>query len=286
MTKTDDMKDYHSVLFPYAYNILGSSDDAKDAVQDVLSNFISTPREGIANEKGYLIKSVINQSINIKNKRKKLRHGEVWLPEPVATEEADTNINLRDIVSYSLLVLLEQLNPKERAVFILKEGFGYSHEEIAEVLSSTVEQSRKLLSRGKAKLSQSHQPAQPLASEAPTAEFLEKYIHAIRNRDTNTLESLLSQDITYYADGGDTVKVIKKISMGVHEVADLLIFVHHKFLDSLSVVQANINHQPALLFYKGEKIILCQVLEISPEGKIQQINSVVDPEKLKSIGKN
>ena len=286
MTRTHDMKDYHTILFPYAYNILGSSDDAKDAVQDVLSNFISSSREGIENEKGYLIKSVINQSINIKNKRKKLRYGEVWLPEPVATEEADTNINLREIVSYSLLVLLEQLNPKERAVFILKEGFGYSHEEIAEVLSSTVEQSRKLLSRGKAKLNQSHQPAQPLASDVPTAEFLEKYIHAIRNRDTNTLENLLSQDITYYADGGDTIKVIKKICTGVHEVADLLIFVHHKFLESLSIVPANINHQPALLFYDGDHLKTCQVLEISPEGKILQVNSVVDPEKLKSIVKS
>lgn len=278
------MKDYHTILFPYAYNILGSSDDAKDAVQDVVSNFIAAPREGIENVKGYLIKSVINQSINLKNKRKKLRHGEVWLPEPVATEEADTNINLRDIVSYSLLVLLEQLNPKERAVFILKEGFGYSHEEIAEVLSSTVESSRKLLSRAKAKLDQSHQPG-PSTAEALTVEFLEKYVHAIRNRDTNTLENLLSQDIAYYADGGDTIKVVKKICLGIREVADLLIFVHQKFQQSQTVVPATVNHQPALLFYEGTHLKACQVLELSSEGKIQRINSILDPEKLKAIGK-
>jgi len=114
------VKDYQSILFPYAYNILGSSEDAKDAVQDVLYKYLASPKEGIENEKSYLIKGVINQSINIKNKKKKIVPGDVWLPEPIATEEADTNINLSDIVSYSLMVLMERLNPKERAVFILK----------------------------------------------------------------------------------------------------------------------------------------------------------------------
>lgn len=276
------MKDYHNLLFPYAYNILGSSDDAKDAVQEVLSNFITSPREGIVNEKGYLIKSVINQSINIKNRQKKLRHGEVWLPEPLATEEADTDLNLRDIVSYSLLVLLERLNPKERAAFILKEGFGYSHEEIAEVLSSNVENSRKLLSRAREKLHQSQQPAE----ETLSLEFLEKYVQAIRNRDTQTLESLLSSDIAFYADGGDTVKVIKKICTGLHEVVELLMVIHQQFQQHYRVVPARINHQLALLYYDGDQIKSCQVLELSPEGNIQRINTVLDPEKLKALGRH
>ena len=121
------MKDYQSILFPYAYNILGSSEDAKDAVQDVLYKYLASPREGIENEKNYLIRSVVNRSIDIKNSKKKIVPDDVWLPEPIATEKADTDINLSDIVTYSLMVLMEQLNPKERAVFILKEGFGYSH---------------------------------------------------------------------------------------------------------------------------------------------------------------
>ena len=66
------MKEYQKTLFPYSYNILGSAEDARDAVQDVLSKYIEEPREGITNEKGYLIKSVINHAINIKNRRKKI----------------------------------------------------------------------------------------------------------------------------------------------------------------------------------------------------------------------
>ena len=277
------MKDYQQILFPYAYNILGSAEDAKDAIQDVLSNYVATPREGVENEKNYLIKSVINHSINLRSRRKKVSYGEVWLPEPVATELADTNINLKDIVSYSLLILLEQLNPKERAVFILKEGFGYSHQEISEVLSGTVELSRKLLSRAKTKLSQSKQPVR-LHREPVPSEILERYVNTIRGGDTERLEDLLAEDITFYADGGGKVNVVKKICTGIHEVADLLVYVYHKFEVNARIIATTVNHQPALLFYVDGKILSCQVLGISPEsGEIYQISTVVDPDKLKNI---
>ena len=110
------MTDYQQILFPYAYNILGSVEDARDIVQDVLAKFYAENREDIASEKAYLIKSVINHAINTKTRRRKTVQPEVWLPEPVATESADANVYLKDILSYSLLVLLERLNAKERAV--------------------------------------------------------------------------------------------------------------------------------------------------------------------------
>lgn len=278
------MKDYQKILFPYAYNILGSSEDAKDAIQDVLSNYISAAKENIENEKAYLVKAVINQSINIRNKRKTLSYEEVWLPEPVATEEADTNINLRDVISYSMLILLEQLNPKERAVFILKEGFGYSHQEIAEVLSGTIENSRKLLSRAKAKLEQSKQPAKIVHKDAPQTGVLDKYINAIRGRDVKALEEMLSADITFSADGGG-MNVVKKRCAGIHDVADLLIYIYHKYQTVYTVVEASINHQPALLYYYKGVLRCCQVLSISDDGReIFQISTVLDPKKLKNIG--
>lgn len=274
--------DYRQTLFPYAYNILGSSEDAKDAVQDVMSSFISSSNTGIENEKGYLIKSVVNHSINIKKRRKKIKYGDTtWLPEPYATDDADTGINLREIVSYSLLILLEQLNPKERAVFILKEGFGYSHEEIAEVLSTNVENARKLLSRARTKLSQPSKPLQG-SSKLPSEKFLDKYITAIRERNTKSLENILSEDITYFADGGGKVKLVKDKAQGITEVADLLMTVYHKFQTTQSFVETEINHQPALLFYEGPELKASHIFTIS-EGRIQQINAIVDPDKLKNL---
>ena len=274
------LKDYQSILFPYAYNILGSSEDAKDAIQDVLYKYLAAPKEGIENEKNYLIRGVINQSINIKKSKKRIVSDDVWLPEPVATEEADTNINLSDIVSWSLMVLMEQLNPKERAVFILKEGFGYSHEEIAELLSGTVESSRKLLSRAKGKL-EMLAPVKASQSPAVPNELLEKFIGAIRSRDIPSLEGLLTEDIKYSADGGGKIKVVAKRTIGQKEVIDLLMLVYQRYQQKADVVFTTVNHQPAVLYYFKEKLVQCQVFTFSPEGHIAGIDNVLDPDKLK-----
>jgi len=272
------------MLFPYAYNILGTAEDAKDAIQDVLYNFLAGGKEGMEDPKNYLIRSVINQSINIKNKRKKLQLGDMWLPEPVDTEGADTNINLSEIVSYSLLILLEQLNARERAVFILKEAFAYAHEEIAETLAITVEHSRKLLSRAKQKIDKVHAPVPAPVKEGITPAILEKFMQAIRSRDTKTLEGLLTEDIAFYADGGSALKVFAKKCTGIQEVADLLIFVFHKYDTGLTFTLSEINHQPALLLYNGDKLIGCQIFGIDRESnKIFQISNMLDPEKLKLI---
>lgn len=280
------LQDYQQTLFPYAYNILGSVEDAKDTIQDVLSNYISTPREGIENEKAYLVRSVINQSINAKNKRKTVNYEEVWLPEPVATgDEADKALHLRDIGSYTMLLLMEALNPKERAVFILKEGFGYSHEEIAEVLSGTVEQSRKLLSRAKGKLDE-HKQGSTLSNKTVSAAILDQYLHALRKGDVQRLENLLSQDIVFYADGGGKVKLVKKFCSGLHDVSGLLLYVFDKYQQNFTFEFTLINHEPALLFFLNEKLYGCQVFSISPDdNKILRISTVLDPDKLKHMGR-
>jgi RNA polymerase sigma factor (sigma-70 family) len=264
---------------------LGSAEDAKDAIQDVLSGHLTAERNDIENEKGYLIKSVINHAINLKKRKSKMRYGNVWLPEPFATEGSDTNINLRDIASYSMLMLLENLNPKERAVFILKEAFGYTHEEIAEVLSSSVESSRKLLSRAKTRLEGIRDSQPSLRKESMSRDFLEKYIDAIRERDLKRLEGMLSDDIVYHADGGGKMQIVKDTCVGNENVADLLVFLFHKFQTSQRIVMGTVNHQPALFYFDDSVLKACQVFSYV-DGKIQQINTVLDPDKLKNILNN
>ncbi len=281
------MKDYQKELFPYAYNIAGSAEDARDIVQDVLAHYYASPRDGIENEKAYLVKSVINHAINAKNRKKRSVQPEVWLPEPVATETADTNVYLKDILSYSLLVLLEKLTAKERAAFILKESFDYSHQEIADILSTTEENSRKLLSRAKTKLFKpGEQEAQPVRS-AQTNVLLENYINAIRSRNMEKLELLLAEDIAFYADGGPKLSVLKKVCIGAADVAELLMLVFHKYQASSDIRETTINHQPAFLYYYKGRLISCQIFDVSPEnGQILQINNVIDPEKLRMLAQH
>ena len=280
------LKDYKNILFPYAYNILGSAEDAKDAVQDILTKYITSQNENVDNIKAYLIKSVINRSINIKNRRKRIDYNDVWLPEPIATEQTDTNINMKEILSYSMLILLEKLNAKERAVFILKEAFGYSHSDIAEMLSTTEENSRKLLSRAKTKLGNSVSQDRLTTEETIAPGYLERYIDVIRNRDIDELIKLLSDDITVASDGGGKVQAMRKLVTGKNRASKALFGLYHKFQKSLSAVFTMVNHQPAILFYFQGTLVTCQIYNVNEhDSKIHEVSSILDPDKLKNIEK-
>src|SRR5690606_11868426 len=123
-----------------------------------------------------------------------------WLPEPIATENADKKINSQEIISYAMLVLLEHLNPKEMAVFILKQAFDYSHQEIAEIFSISTENSKQLLSRAKKTLKE--QGSDLNLNSVYSKDFLSKYVDIIRNGDVKMLEAMLSEHITARTDGG------------------------------------------------------------------------------------
>lgn len=274
------MKNYNDILFPYAYNILGSSEDAKDTVQDVLVKYLSIDKRHIENEIGFLIKSVINQSINVKKKKKPVPADRVWLPEPISTEKADDNINKEEILSYSMLTLLEKLSATERAVFILKESFDYSHKDIAETIGCTIENSRKLLSRAKSKLNTTRNTSDKAYQKDPSQ--LRHYIEAMKSGDVTTLEKLLAKDIQLAADGGDDVKVVKALTTGITDVSKLLLYVFRVFLTGLEMRISSINHQPAILYYQNKVLYNCQVFEIK-KMKIRSIYSIVDPQKLKSL---
>ena len=274
------MKNYTDILFPYAYNILGSVEDAKDTVQDILVKYLSIDKRHVRNEIGFLIKSVINQSINVKKKKKTISADEIWLPEPISTEKADDNINREEIISYSMLTLLEKLSAKERAVFILKESFDYSHQEIAEAIGFTTENSRKLLSRAKNKLNSSRNAAKKGLQQDPSQ--LRYYIEAMKNGDVNALEKLLSKDILLAADGGEQVKVVRALTSGITDVSALLLYVYRAFLNGLEMRISAINHQAAILYYQNEVLYNCQVFEFE-NAKIRSIYSIVDPQKLKSL---
>jgi RNA polymerase sigma factor (sigma-70 family) len=267
----DLYNNYQRRLFPYAYNILGSAEDAKDAIQDVLTKHISSPKHSIENEIGYLIKSVINQSINIKRRNQKIVGYRMWLPEPIATENADTNINREEIIAYSLLVLLEKLDPKERAVFILKEAFDYSHHEIADVLSFSIENSRKILSRAKSSL-EGVVKFKPISSDG--SGLLQKYISVIKDGNVNALEKLLSEDISVKTDGGGKIAVFSELTVGTKAVISHIIYVYNAHQKSLSVKVSIVNHQPALVFYNDSKLVSCQVFELEKNNaKIRNIYS-------------
>nr|WP_299383958.1 sigma factor-like helix-turn-helix DNA-binding protein [Allomuricauda sp.] len=278
------MEDYQNKLFPYAYNILGSSDDAKDAVQEILAKFHEVPKTTVQNEMGYLIRSVVNESINLKKKRQRALLGQMWLPEPVTTEQTDDSIDSSVIISYSLMVLLEKLSTKERAVFILKEAFDYSHKEIGVVLDFSIENSRKLLSRARTKLEAYKKHNELGGSSAVSNEYMQLYVDSIRNGDVKILEKMLSEEVVLAADGGGEIKVVRELTRGLKAAVKLLLYVFQTFQVQNTIKVGQVNHQPALLYYQDGVLVNCQIFQISND-KIVRIYAQLAPKKLKVLGK-
>ena len=281
--KIQQMDALRKLLTTYAYNILGSLEDAKDAVQDAYLNFMEHDTAAIENKKAYLVRSVINISINLKNRQKRLRSvypGE-WLPEPIATEKADASFNQKEILSYSLMVLLEKLNAKQRAVFILKEAFNYDHDEIGAVLDISAENSRQLLSRAKTKLG-----AIEINNEQKVLPGnLDKYLSVIQNADMQQLEKILYEDIMVVSDGGGKAVAFRKPVKGSKDVTALLLGVYKKFYHQATFKKTTINHQPALLYYENDLLVTCQIFSLK-NNKINNVYFIRNPDKLKMLQKN
>lgn len=276
------MQENFSKLLTYSYNIVGSYEDAKDLVQDVLEKYISLDKSHIQDETNFLIKSTINHSLNFKKRhRKKEIFGE-WLPEPVSLENAEINLIKEQTANYTLLVLMENLTPKERAVFILKEGFAYSHQDISELLDMTPESSRKLLSRAHATLKNVRFETEARNS-ALNMEVLQKYQQALSAANIEELEALLIKEIRLTADGGKKVRVVKAVEVGRKATATLLSYIQHQFLNGKKATLHHLNHQPAICFWHQEKVYNCQILKLDATGKIERVYSIVDPEKLKML---
>jgi RNA polymerase sigma factor (sigma-70 family) len=271
-------------LTHYAYNITGSYEDARDVVQDVYLEVMNKPQENIENKKAYLTRSVINRAINWKNRQKKFvgEYPGPWLPEPVATEQADTALVQKDILNYSLMVLLEKLNAQQRAVFILKEAFEYTHEEIADILGLTEENSRKILSRAKKELADTRVQD----SSKISTEYLNKYLDAIQSRDMKRLEQMLSDEITVLSDGGGKVPAITKPLTGKQRVMAFVLGYYKKFYQFLRLETGVVNHRPALFFYDSDdNLVTCQIFIINND-VVENMYFIRNPFKLKALQKN
>lgn len=268
-------------LIAYAYNVLGSYQDAKDVVQDVMLEVLTRNSNHIENEKAYLVRSVINRAINLKNKQKNTvsDYPGNWLPEPVATESADYALHRKDILSYSLMVLMEKLDARSRAVFILKEAFDYDHDEIASVLELSPENSRKILSRAKKILG-----TENVNITAPgfSPDYLNKYIDIIRHGDTKRLEALLHEEIVATSDGGGKAAAAQHPIVGRDSVLRFIYGIFQKFYIDAPVKVGTINHQPAIFYYEKDTLVTCQVFDVDGE-RIRNIYFMRNPDKLHSL---
>jgi RNA polymerase sigma factor (sigma-70 family) len=278
------MEELRPLLTTYAYNILGSYEEAKDVVQDAFVKFMGADSDKIEDKRNYLIRTVVNLSINAKKRQQKIvaAYTGPWLPEPVATEKADAAIMQKEVLSYSLMVLLEKLNARQRAVFILKEAFDYDHEEIAGVLDISVENSRKLLSRAKEQL----QKGTPVSRQPQPVQtgYIDKYLSAIREGDTRQLEQMLHDEVVLLSDGGGKAVAATKPLLGIKSVISFLVGIFTKSYKNTHIEQREVNHEPALFYYHDGQLVTCQIFSIR-DGQVENFYFMRNPDKLKELQK-
>lgn len=274
-----DFEEHRQRMFGIAYRMLGSAHEAEDVVQDAWLRWNGADREPIAHPGAWLAKVVTRLCLNRLTSARARREEYVgpWLPEPVLTGDGTLgpldSAERRDGVSMALLVLLERLTPKERAVYVLREAFGYGHREIAGLLDVTEANSRQLHRRAAERVD-SPRPRFPPDPERWRG-LVETFVSAARDGDLARLESLLATDVRYVSDGGGVVGAARRPILGRGNVARFLVGALRKFVGEEAVAFAEVNGAPALVF--GEVAVFLPEFE---NGLVSGARVVVNPEKL------
>lgn len=278
---------YQPLLFSIAYRMLGSVSDAEDIVQDVYLQISEKTIEQVENKKAYLCKMVTNRCIDYFKSARYKREVYIgpWLPEPLIFKDHDpiSEVMNQEALSFAFLLLLEKLNPIERAVFILREVLGYDYKEISRIVDRSEPNCRKIFSRVKNQLPLKEESAGK--PESKNKETIQAFVSALYQGNIQKLEELLGKEVTLYSDGGGNVYAALKpvISKGLVTRFILNIMKQNHHADEPAVVKmVNVNGELGLLV-KGKDNILTVISFHVKNAQISDIYIVRNPEKLKHV---
>jgi RNA polymerase sigma-70 factor, ECF subfamily len=285
----ETFESYRPYLFSIAYRMLGSAMDAEDMVQETYLRYQATEPATIHSLKAYL--STILTRLCIDQLQLARRKREVyvgpWLPEPILTaqaaEEGDPQqrVDREESIALAFLVLLEQLQPFERAVLLLRESFAYEFAEIAHMLDKSEAACRRSFSRAKQHLRE-HRP-RFAASREMHRQLLSGYVQAVERGEMQTLMSLLAEEVTLWADGGGKVKqaALRPIS-GRDAVARFSVGTMRFLPEGYGMELAEVNGQPAVIVRAGGQVFSVLTIEVEAE-HIRAIYVIANPDKLAHV---
>jgi RNA polymerase sigma-70 factor (ECF subfamily) len=278
--------DLRPLLFSIAYRMIGSASEAEDIVQEAFLRFHRESSEGahIDSPKAWLSTVTTRLAINHVRSARVRRENYVgtWLPEPLITDaewEGARHAETADSLSLAFLVLLENLGPIERAVFLLREVFDYGYDEIAEIVGKSEDNCRQIATRARRQI-ETKKPRFE-ASRKKRDELARRFFAAVTAGDQEGLVSLLAADVVAYGDGGGKAPAIPRPVYGQEKVARL--FLRARGLDVVSIRYANVNGQPgAMLLDPDGKPVVVVSLDIA-DGLIQTVHAVSNPDKLRHL---
>ncbi|MBS1850446.1 MAG: RNA polymerase sigma-70 factor [Acidobacteria bacterium] len=272
-------------LFGIAYRMLGSAAEAEDVVQDVWLRWQCTNRAVVENPPAFLATTTTRLCINLAQSAQARRETYVgtWLPEPVDTSSnPGLGAERGEAVQLAVLVLLEKLNPSERAAYVLREAFDYSYRQIADILQSEEANARQLVSRARKHITEGRRTT---VNPSEQRRLLEAFVAAAQKGDMAGLESLFAEDVVSYADGGGIVRAARVPVSGRERVAKFVTAVSSHFWRGIAVNWVEANGQAAALLSRDGVPAALATVDASEKG-IDQILWIMRPSKLASIARS
>ncbi|MFF7320850.1 RNA polymerase sigma-70 factor [Streptomyces albogriseolus] len=287
-TATELFEEHRPVLMGVAYRMLGRVADAEDVVQDAWLRWSGGDRTAVREPRGFLVR--ITTRLAVDRLRQIKARGETyvgpWLPEPYATDFGDTVTDtaeravLADSVSLAVLVVLETLSPLERAVFVLREAFGYPYADIAAMLDRGEAAVRQLAARARRHVDE-RRPRYDV-DPARRRDLTERFLDAAAGGDLAGLMELLAPDVRLVGDSGGKARAPLLVLDGADHVGRFFVGVAGKGLPDASVRVVELNGGPALLVLSGGKPDT--VVQIDADGdRIRTVYVVRNPDKLAAL---
>jgi RNA polymerase sigma-70 factor (TIGR02957 family) len=280
---TDAFVAHRNLLFTVAYEMLGSAADAEDVLQETWLRWGRVDLAQVRDPRAYLVRITTRQALNRlrTTKRRKEAYVGSWLPEPLLTApDVAEDVELAESVSMALLLVLETLSPTERAVFVLREAFDVSYDEIAAAVEKSPAAVRQIVHRARQHVL-ARRP-RTVVTPAETRAALESFRRAVETGNPQALLDVLAPEVVLVADGGGHRQAALRPVTGADKVARLLFGGLGKTTGTLAADLTVINGSPALLLRLDGEVdgVLAARVE---DGRIAGLYYVRNPEKLSRV---
>jgi RNA polymerase sigma-70 factor (ECF subfamily) len=287
LTRTEEFEELRPLLFSIAYRLLGSVSEAEDAVQETWLRYeaSTTPPRST---RAFLSTVVTRISIDVLRSARVRREAYVghWFPEPLLTdpyEDPARSAELSDSVSMAALLLLERLSPLERAVFVLREVFGFGFPEIASAVRRSEAACRQLAVRARRHMDAGRPRFE--ADRRERDELAARFFDALREGDVEGLRELLAADVQMIGDGGGKAPQWANGVLGAGNVARVLAStVPWLVRIGVELEPHEVNGRPGAIFRDRDSKVLNTLMLDVLDGRIQTIRSVINPDKLGHVG--
>nr|WP_328743220.1 RNA polymerase sigma-70 factor [Streptomyces caniferus] len=272
--------EHRPLLFTIAYEMLGSTADAEDVLQESYLRWSAVDPATVEHPRAYLVRVVTRQALNHLRAVKARREEYIgtWLPEPIRTApEVSEDAILAESVSMAMMLVLETLNPTERAVFVLHDVFGYTHGEIAASVGKTEVTVRQIAHRARRHVQARRRRFEP--DSGATREVVQRFLHAAASGEVQTLMDVLAPDVVQISDGGGKVVAARRPVTGRAHVARFVLGVLRTTTAATRIEYATYNGMPAARFVTDGELDWLVAFEIH-DGRITGLYGVRNPDKL------